>query len=95
MGFLLFLRCAAAARHISSSVPRREKSYTKIAQGVGKEFLASALTVLSVFLLRSLVQWLLGRDLLWDLLPVRYCADTVDAVVFVRFIWQLIRRFDD
>ncbi len=63
-------------------MPRRERSVAKIAEGVAREFLASALTILSVFGLRSLVQYLLGKDLLWDFLPVRYCADTVDAVVF-------------
>jgi hypothetical protein len=76
-------------------VPRRERSFRKIAEGAAKEFLGSALTVLSIYLLRKLVESLLGKELLWDLVPIRYCADTVDAAVIARFVWQIIRTFDD
>jgi hypothetical protein len=30
---------------------------------------------------------------LWDFLPLRYCQDTVDFAVFVRFLWQVVRTF--
>jgi hypothetical protein len=50
-------------------------------EGVAKEFAGSALTI--------------GKELLWDILPIRYCADTVDAFVFLGFIWQMVRTFND
>jgi hypothetical protein len=74
---------------------RPSKSFSEIAESVAKEFFGSALTVLSIYAIRRLVELLLGRQLLWDLLPIRYCADTVDFAVFARFIWQVIRTFDD
>jgi hypothetical protein len=64
-------------------------------RGVAKEFFGSALTILSIYGIRKLVEILLGRQLLWDFLPIRYCADTVDVAVFARFIWQVIRTFND
>jgi hypothetical protein len=74
---------------------RPSKSIREIAEGVAKEFFGSALTILSIYAIRKLVELLLGRQLLWDFLPIRYCADTVDAAVFARFIWQVIRTFND
>ena len=62
---------------------------------MAKEFVGAALTIVSIYVIRGLVELLLGRQLLWDFLPIRYCADTVDAAVFARFIWQVIRTFND
>lgn len=67
----------------------------EIALSVLKEFVGSALTILSISVVRKLVELLLGGELLWDVLPIRYCADTVDAAVFLRFIWQIVRTFND
>jgi hypothetical protein len=74
---------------------RRQKPLKEIVMGVVKEFVGSALTVLSIFGVRKLVELLLGGQLLWDVLPIKYCADTVDAAVFLRFIWQVFRTFND
>ena len=74
---------------------RPAKSFKEIAESVAKEFVGSALTILSIYGIRKLVELLLGKELLWDILPIRYCADTVDAFVFLRFIWQMIRTFND
>jgi len=67
----------------------------EIVETVVKEFVGSALTVLSIYGVRKLVEWLLGGQLLWDVFPIKYCADTVDAAVFLRFIWQIFRTFND
>ncbi len=78
-----------------SRVQRRRKTLQEIALSVLKEFVGSALTILSISVVRKLVELLLGGELLWDVLPIRYCADTVDAAVFLRFIWQIVRTFND
>jgi hypothetical protein len=73
----------------------RPRSYKAIFNSAAKEFLGSALTVLSIYGVRKLVELLLGKELIWDILPIRYCADTVDLAVFVRFVWQVIKTFND
>jgi hypothetical protein len=70
-------------------------SFREIAEGVAKEFVGASLTLLSIYAIRKLVELLLGKELLWDFLPIRYCADTVDLAVFARFLWQVIRTFND
>jgi hypothetical protein len=77
------------------AMSKQHKTATQIAMGVFNEFLGSALTVLSIYGVRKLVEYLLGGELLWDILPIKYCADTVDAAVFLRFIWQILRTFND
>lgn len=72
-----------------------EKSLRGIASGIAVEFLGSSLTVLSISAVRKLAEILLGGQLLWDVFPLRYCADTVDAAVFLRFIWQILKTFND
>jgi hypothetical protein len=74
---------------------KREPSYKIILNKAGKELVGSALTILSIFLLRKLVELLLGSDKLWDVLPLKYCMDTVDAAVIVRFIWQVIKTINE
>ena len=75
--------------------PKPSKTLREIVREVSKEFIGSVLTVLSVYVLRKLAELLLGSERLWDILPIRYCADTVDFVVFLRFIWQIVRTFND
>ncbi len=72
---------------------KRRKTFREIAEEIAKESFGSALTILSVYLLRKLVELLFGQELLWDFLPLRYCQDTVDFAVFVRFLWQVVRTF--
>ena len=74
---------------------RRELSYKIIFNKAAKELVGSGLAILSIYLLRRLVEWLLGSDKLWDILPVKYAMDTVDAAVIVRFLWQVIKTFND
>jgi hypothetical protein len=74
---------------------KRPKALLEIVAAVVKEFVGSALTVLSIYGLRRLVEWLLGGQMLWDVLPIKYCQDTVDAAVFMRFVWQVLRTFND
>jgi hypothetical protein len=74
---------------------KREPSYRVIFNKAAKEFIGSGLTILSIFLLRKLVEWLLGSDKLWDIVPVKYAMDTVDAAVIVRFVWQVVKTFND
>ncbi len=71
------------------------KTWVDIASEASKEFLGSALTVISIYGIRKLMELLLGKELLWDVVPIRYFADTVDAAVFLRFIWQILRTFND
>ena len=74
---------------------RKPRSFKEIAEDVAKEFVGSALTVLSIYAVRKLVEWLMGTQFLWDFVPIRYCMDTVDAAVFLRFLWQIIRTIND
>ena len=62
---------------------------------MAKEFVGSVLTVLSIYGIRKLMEVLLGKEVLWDIVPIRYFADSVDAAVFLRFIWQILRTFND
>ena len=75
--------------------PKSPKTLREIVREVAKEFIGSVLTVLSIYGLRKLAELLLGSEMFWDILPIRYCADTVDFVVFLRFTWQIVRTFND
>ena len=74
---------------MSANRRRSPKTFREIAEKAAKEFVGSALTILSVYGLRKLVEFLFGHELFWDFLPLRYCQDTVDFAVFVRFLWQV------
>jgi len=60
-----------------------------------KEFVAASLTILSIYGIKTLVQALLSDDRIWGVLPIKYCTDTVDLAVFARFVWQVVRSFND
>jgi hypothetical protein len=51
--------------------------------------------LLSIYGVRKLVELLLGKEVRWDILPIRYCADTVDFAVFLRFCWRVMRAFNE
>jgi len=76
-------------------MPKRPKSFRKKLEEIVAEFFFAALTIIGIFVLRRLVESLLGRDLLWDHFPLRYWTDTADALVFVRFLWNIVRTFND
>jgi hypothetical protein len=76
---------------MASRASRPPRDLSQIALKVRNEFVGSALTILSIYLLRRLVELLLGNDVLWGFLPIRYCQDTVDAAVFLKFIWEVFQ----
>jgi hypothetical protein len=74
---------------------RRTKALKDIIWDGFKEFAGSVIIVLSIYGVRKLVEYLLGQELLWDILPIRYCQDTVDFAVFVRFAWRILRSLNE
>jgi len=74
---------------------KRPKSFRKRLKETVMELFFATLTIVSVFVLRRVVGWLLGGDVLWDRFPLRYCTDTADALVFARFLWNIARTFND
>lgn len=73
----------------------RKKTYREVFDENALELLGMVLTLLSIYIVKKLVEWLLGGELLWNWLPVRYCVDTVDFFVLVRFAWKVIRSFNE
>ncbi len=80
-----------------TSSPEKDpkKDLLKVLWDAFKELLGAAATILSIYLVRKLSQWLLGGELLWGFIPVEYCEDAVDVAVFARFIWRVFRSFND
>ncbi len=74
---------------------KRPKSFRKRLEETVMELLVTALTVLCIYVLRQMVESLLGKDLLWDAVPLRYWTDTMDALLLTRFIWKTLRSFND
>jgi hypothetical protein len=70
------------------------EKYSEIFHRVAKEFVGMALTLVSIYLIRKLVEWLLGSEYFWDYVPVKYCIDTVDFFVILRFLWKVIKEFN-
>jgi hypothetical protein len=74
---------------------KSRKTLVEVLRQALVEFLGAVLTILSMYLIRRLVQFLLGGEVLWGVVPIKYCEDTVDLAVFARFVWQVLRTFND
>jgi hypothetical protein len=80
---------------VANHQKRSKKPITEVAEDVFRKFVGSALTIVSIYIVRKLVEWLLGKELLWDVFPIRYCADIVDFAVFLRFCWRILGSFNE
>jgi hypothetical protein len=68
-----------------------KKTMIEVVQDVFKEFLGCGLTIISIYILRKVIVRLLGNELLWDYVPIRYCTDTIDFVVLVKFTVRILK----
>ena len=53
------------------------------------------LTIMSIYGVRLLVAHTIGSERLWGIVPLKYCVDTVDFVVLCKFLWNMLKTFNE
>ncbi len=71
------------------------KTYREIGDDVLREFTAAVLTIMSIYGVRLLVAHTIGSERLWGIVPLKYCVDTVDFVVLCKFLWNMLKTFNE
>ena len=56
---------------------------------------ATIMSLVSIWIIHLVLNYTLGKEAkFFDLIPIRYVIDAGDFIVFLKFIWHLVRDFN-
>jgi hypothetical protein len=71
-----------------------QNNLLNIAKPLSCHIAVMILALMSIQLIHLALNCTLGNEAkFYDLIPIRYIIDTGDLIVFLKFIWHLIRNF--